>query len=210
MKLVFLGMPGSGKGTIGSLVKERQGFNHISTGDLLREAVKNQNIFGVKAKNYMDEGKLVPDDIVLELLKERILELEDDAKILLDGYPRNVEQARVLKDIVKIDRVVNLVLDKEMLQKRLGGRRSCPNCKKGYNIHFMPPKKNEILCDDCDSELIQRDDDKDEVIEKRFDAYYQETEPLIDFYKNEGILNEVELTNELEDNYNKIKDILGF
>lgn len=208
MKVIFLGMPGTGKGTMGSVVKEKHGFEHISTGDLLRNAIANQTETGMKAKEFYDRGELVPDEIVLELLKEKIQQLEEDAKILLDGYPRNVEQAKVLKEIVDIDKVINLTLDKNLLMKRLNGRRNCPNCKKIYNIYSRQPKE-EGMCDDCGTELIQRDDDKDEIINSRLDTYNKETFPLIEFYNNEGILQNVELTNDFEDNYSKVKEALG-
>ena len=208
MKIILLGMPGTGKGTIGGLVKERHGFEHISTGDLFREAISNKTEAGMKAKEFYDKGSLVPDEITLELLKEKIQQLGEDAKILFDGYPRNIEQAKVLKEIVDIDKVINFSLDKERLVKRLSGRRNCPDCKRTYNIFIRKPKE-EGKCDDCGTELVQRDDDKEEVIGNRFETYNKETAPLIEFYDHEGILQSVELTDELEDNYSKIKDALG-
>ena len=191
MKIIFLGPPGSGKGTYASRVQAKFGWPQISTGDLLREEVKKNTEIGKKADSYMKEGKLVPDEIVLSILKERVS--QDDCKngFILDGFPRTIEQAKELEKITGIDVVVNLMVPKEIIIDRLSSRRVCRKCGAVYNIKSMKPKVDGI-CDKCGGELYQRKDDTIEVIEKRFEIYHEQTAPLIDFYKDRGILIDVE------------------
>ncbi|HDM43608.1 MAG TPA: adenylate kinase [Candidatus Woesearchaeota archaeon] len=181
MIIVFFGPPGSGKGTIASIVKKELGIPHISTGDLLREEVKKGTELGIKAKSYMDRGELVPDDLVLEVLKRRIEKPDCKNGFILDGYPRNVEQAKTLDRMFKIDYIFNFVLSEEEIIKRLSNRRVCPKCGAIYNLISMPPKTPGI-CDKCGAALIQRDDDKPQAIRERLEVYKKQTEPVLEYY----------------------------
>ncbi|ACN99081.1 adenylate kinase (ATP-AMP transphosphorylase) (AK)(Superoxide-inducible protein 16) (SOI16) [Sulfurihydrogenibium azorense Az-Fu1] len=207
--IIFLGPPGAGKGTQSQLLKERDNFVQISTGDLLREAVKSQTSLGIKAKQFMDEGKLVPDDLIIDLISEKLEEFKDK-NIIFDGFPRTVPQAEALKTLLdkkdrKIDAVILFEIDDEEVVKRLSGRRICPNCGAVYHIIFNPPK-NDNLCDKCGTPLIQRDDDKEEVIRKRLSVYHSQTAPLIDYYKD--ILLKIDATKPPEEVYKTIKSVL--
>lgn len=207
--VIFVGPPGAGKGTQSALLSERLGFIQISTGDLLREAVKNKTQLGVKAKVYMDKGELVPDDLIIAMMDEKLEELKND-NVILDGFPRTVNQAKALDELLlKKNRQLNSVIlfqisDEEVI-KRLSGRRVCPNCGAVYHIVYNPPKE-EGICDKCGSSLIQRDDDKEEVIKKRLEVYHQQTLPLIDYYKDKLVT--IDATQEKEYIYNKIISML--
>lgn len=191
MNLIFLGPPGVGKGTIAKEIVKQKGIPQISTGDLLRAAVKEKSELGKKAKEYMDAGKLVPDDLVINLLKERIS--RDDCKngFILDGFPRTIPQAEALEGEVKIDNVLNFKAKDKTIIQRLSGRRTCKSCNAIYHLENIPPKV-EGKCDKCKGELFQRDDDKPEAIKKRLEVYQKQTAPLIDYYKEKGILTDIE------------------
>jgi adenylate kinase len=192
MNLIFLGPPGVGKGTVAKHVTKEKSIPQISTGDLLRAAVKQGSELGKQAKEYMDSGKLVPDNLIINLMKERIL--EDDCKngFILDGFPRTIPQAEALNNSdVKIDQVLNFKAKEETIIQRLSGRRTCKSCNAIFHITNIPPK-TEGICDKCQGELFQRDDDKPEAIKKRLEVYKQQTEPLIEFYKKEEILTDIE------------------
>lgn len=208
MRLVFLGAPGAGKGTQAKKLVEKYGIPQISTGDILRAAVAAGTTLGKEAKSYMDKGELVPDSVVIGLVKERIA--QDDCKkgYILDGFPRNTAQAEALDKVLAemkapLDAVVDVDVDRDILMKRLTGRRTCKNCQQMYNIYFSPPKK-EGICDKCGGELFQRDDDKEETIRKRLEVYEAQTKPLIDYYSKKGILKSVSGTGSIEEIFNSI------
>ncbi len=188
MKLMIIGPQGSGKGTQAKLLEKKYGIPHIATGDLLREAVKDGTELGLKIKDILERGELVPDEIVISLIKEELKRNKDG--FILDGFPRTLEQAKALDKITKLDKVIDIIVsDKESI-KRISGRRSCPKCGLVFHVITNKPKKAGV-CDDCGSGLIQRDDDKEEVIKKRLKIYHEETSLLEDFYRNEEILEEV-------------------
>ncbi len=193
MKLIFLGPPASGKGTYAQRVGPKLGILQISTGDLLREAVKAGTDAGKKADAYMQAGDLVPDELVIELLKERIAKPDCEKGFILDGFPRTIPQAEALEKVTAIDRVVNLVVPESVVLYRLGGRKSCGKCQRVFNTNTLPPKE-EGKCDDCGGDLIQRKDDTEEVIKDRLKVYNEKTAPLIDYYKNKGIVVDIECT----------------
>ena len=196
MNLVLLGAPGAGKGTQAKFIAREYDILHISTGDMLRSAVANETELGIKAKEYMDRGELVPDEVVIGIVKERLLEKDCEKGFILDGFPRTVAQADALKGALvraekRIDVALNIEVSEEELVKRLTGRRSCKNCGKVYHIVFNPPK-NEGLCDVCGEELYQRDDDTVETVKNRLKVYWNQTAPLIGYYRGEGILKTVD------------------
>jgi len=191
MNIVLFGPPGSGKGTQAKMLAERYGIPHISTGDILREHLKNKTKLGLEAKAYMDRGALVPDDILIGIIKDRLSQPDCTSGFLLDGYPRTLPQADALSVILnemgkKLDVVLNIDVPDEELIKRLAGRRMC-SCGASYHILFNPPKQ-EGICDRCGKPLYQRDDDKEEAIVNRLEVYKHQTQPLIEYYTNEGLM----------------------
>ena len=192
MKLILLGAPGAGKGTQAEVICEELKIPAISTGNIIREAVKNGTPMGAKAKTYMEKGALVPDDVVIGIIKERLV--QDDCKggFILDGFPRTVPQAEALDAMgVAIDRVVEISVPDEAIEKRLGGRRVCGSCGSSYHMEHKPPNQ-EGVCDKCGGELILRKDDQPETIRDRLKVYHDQTEPLKDFYQGKGILRVVD------------------
>ncbi len=191
MNLVFLGPPGAGKGTIASQAKKHYDIPHISTGDLFRNHIKNETELGKQVKAILSGGDLVPDSITIAMVKERLA--EDDAKkgFILDGFPRTIAQAEALKEMTVLDAVVNFELGREEVIKRLSGRRMCKSTGKIYHLIYDPPKK-EGVDDETGESLIQRDDDKPEAIAHRLDVYLAQTEPLIAYYKNAGLLVDID------------------
>ncbi|HDH02116.1 MAG TPA: adenylate kinase [Nitrospirae bacterium] len=213
MRIVLLGAPGAGKGTQAKKLVEKYGIPQISTGDILRKAVADGTPLGKEAKAYMDKGELVPDSVVIGLVKERLT--RDDCKkgFILDGFPRNTAQAEVLDKVLNETNIPLQValcvdVDMEILMKRLTGRRTCRQCGQMYNIYFSPPQK-ESVCDKCGGELYQRDDDKEETIRRRLEVYEAQTAPLIEYYKNKGILKTVEGTGDIDEIFANICSILG-
>ncbi len=209
MKIVMLGAPGAGKGTQAVNIAKEFGIPHISTGDIFRANIKNETELGMKAKSYMDKGALVPDDITIGMLLDRIVDNDCKNGFVLDGFPRTIPQAESLKAALslqdtKIDHAVDIEVPDEAITKRMGGRRSCPKCGGTYHIVFNAPKK-EGICDNCGTELVQRADDKPETVLERLKTYHEQTQPLIDFYKNEGVLTEVDGTKKPDE---VLKDIL--
>ncbi|MFC1666166.1 adenylate kinase [Nanoarchaeota archaeon] len=190
VKKIFLGAPGSGKGTYSSRISPILKIPHISTGDLLRENVKNKTKIGLKAQDYMNKGLLVSDEIIINMIKERIEQEDCKNGFILDGFPRTIAQAEALKKIIGIDVVIKINVPNEVIIERLSGRITCGKCGKIYHKKFIIPKK-EGVCDKCEGKIIEREDDKEEAVKKRLEIYEESTKPLIDFYKNLGILKEI-------------------
>ena len=198
MNIVLLGPPGVGKGTYAGKLSERYGIPHISTGDILREEIKRDSELGRKVKKYVERGELVPDSIIIEVIKERLATGDCRKGFILDGFPRTLNQARALDNIVRVDVVFNFVAPKEVIIERLSGRRICRKCGAIYHIRYKPPKKPGV-CDICGGELYQREDDKPEVIERRLEVYKEQTAPLIDYYSKKGLLVDIDASKEVDE-----------
>jgi len=203
MRLVLLGPPGAGKGTQASAIVEKYNIPHISTGDIFRANIKEGTALGQEAKAYMDKGLLVPDELVVSIVKDRLLKDDCTEGFLLDGFPRTVGQAEALdseldKMGIKLDRVININADPEILIERAVGRRICRECGATYHVKYNPPKV-EGVCDKDGGELYQRDDDTEETVTTRINVYMEQTEPLIDYYKNQGLLLDVDGTKTIEE-----------
>lgn len=208
MRIVLLGAPGAGKGTQAKKLIERYAIPQISTGDVLRKAVADGTDLGIEAKAFMDKGQLVPDSIVIGLIEEILMNECCKKGFILDGFPRNTSQAETLDKMLNslkmpIGKALIVDVPREDLMKRLTGRRTCKNCNQMYNIYFSPPLKDGI-CDKCGSELYQRDDDKEETIKKRLDVYDLQTVPLINYYKNKGILKAVSGTGSIDEIFKEV------
>ena len=197
MKIVMLGAPGAGKGTQAKMIASKYGIPHISTGDIFRANIKNGTELGKKAKTYMDQGALVPDELTLELIMDRFK--QDDCKngYVLDGFPRTIPQAEALEKVAALDCALLLDVPDKFIEERMTGRRVCPKCGRTYHVTNIPPKVAGI-CDDCGTELVQRDDDSPETVRARLRVYHDQTEPLVDFYKGRGILKVVDGRQELD------------
>lgn len=213
MKIIMLGAPGAGKGTQAKQIAAKYSIPHISTGDIFRANIKNGTELGKKAKEYMDQGLLVPDELTCDLVMDRIA--QDDAKsgFVLDGFPRTIPQAEALDAALtkigqKMDFAIDVDVPDENIINRMSGRRACLNCGATYHIVSIPPKK-EGICDTCGKELVLRDDDKPETVKKRLDVYHDQTQPLIDYYKKQGILQSVSGTQPMEKVFEDITAILG-
>jgi adenylate kinase len=187
INIILLGPPGAGKGTQAKSLAQELNLLHISTGDLLRENVKNNTSLGIKAKEYMEKGELVPDELINDMIKEKLSSLDNKGGFVLDGYPRNVKQAEFLDNLLKNYNqktfVIYLKVSERVMLERLSGRRICSNCQSIYHLKNMPPKKDSI-CDICGGKLYQRPDDQEEVIKKRYAVYLKETQVLLDYYKD--------------------------
>ncbi len=204
-RIVLLGPPGSGKGTQAERLEDELGFVRISTGDLLREAVRNQTELGKQAKGFMDKGQLVPNELVIGLMKEKIDKLEGG--YILDGFPRTVEQADVLESITSIDHAINLDVDDEELVSRLTKRRSCPECNAVFHLLYKKPQ-TEGVCDRCNGELYQRSDDSEDTVRNRLNVYRESTFPLIDFYEKRGVLRNIDGIGDIDDIFQAIEALL--
>ncbi|MBU4310906.1 adenylate kinase [bacterium] len=187
MRIILLGPPGAGKGTQSRTITKKLGIPHISTGDILRQASSQKTPLGLKAKNYMDRGHLVPDDLMINLIKERIKREDCKKGFLLDGFPRTIPQAEALEKISHIDKVIKLRIESEVAVERLSGRRTCKDCGAMYHVIYISPKR-EGICDKCGGELIIREDDRKEAILERLEVYREETRPLIKYYEKKGLL----------------------
>ncbi|MBO4881941.1 MAG: adenylate kinase [Lachnospiraceae bacterium] len=213
MKIIMLGAPGAGKGTQAKMIAEKYSIPHVSTGDIFRANIKNGTELGKQAKEYMDAGKLVPDELTVKILLDRVA--QDDCKngYVLDGFPRTIPQAEVLEDALnklgdKIDYAVNVDVPDENIVRRMSGRRACLKCGATYHIEHIPPKQ-EGICDTCGSELVLRDDDKPETVLNRLKVYHDQTQPLIDFYTERNVLKTVDGTKDMKDVFADIISILG-
>ena len=200
--IVLLGPPGSGKGTQGEMLSEKLGYVRLSTGDILREAVRNGTELGKKAKTYMDSGALVPNDLIIGLMKEKIAQAEGG--VILDGFPRTVEQADALDQQLQVDLALNLDVPDEELINRLTKRRSCPDCNAVYHLIYNPPKA-EGVCDKCGAKLYQRDDDKEETVANRLKVYRENTMPLIGYYEKKGVLVTIKGVGSIDEIYAQVE-----
>lgn len=203
MRVVFLGPPGAGKGTVAKLLSRRHALPHISTGDLLRAHIREKTGLGKKAASYVETGKLVPDDLVIEMMRERLLEADASRGFILDGFPRTEGQAQALGTMLQeegmaLDHALNFEVTDETILKRLAGRRTCERCGEIYHVTNIPPKR-EGRCDRCEGTLIQREDDKAETILKRLEVYRKETAPVIGYYGKEGLLRSISGDLEMRD-----------
>ncbi|KPV40975.1 adenylate kinase [Thiohalorhabdus denitrificans] len=201
-RMVLLGPPGAGKGTQGQMLSQRLGIPQIATGDILRNAVANGTDIGLKAKSYMDAGDLVPDEIMVEIIRERLQEPDAQQGYILDGFPRTVAQAEALDEMLeaigqRLDRVVHVDVDNETLVERLSGRLICRDCGATYHVRFHPPAKDRV-CDECGGELYQREDDQEETVRSRLEVFAERTQPLVDYYRQQGIYHKVDGDREPE------------
>ncbi len=213
MKIIMLGAPGAGKGTQAKRIAEKYTIPHISTGDIFRANIKEGTELGKKAKTYMDQGLLVPDELVVDLVVDRVQQDDCANGYVLDGFPRTIPQAESLDAALaklndKVDYAINVEVPDENIIKRMSGRRACLSCGATYHIEHIPPKV-EGVCDTCGKELVLRDDDKPETVKKRLDVYHEQTQPLIDYYNGKNILKEVDGTQDMSDVFNDIVKILG-
>lgn len=211
--LILLGPPGAGKGTQASRIVAEYGIPHISTGDILRTAVKNQTQLGLEAKKYMDAGDLVPDSVVIGLVKDRLQEKDTAKGFLMDGFPRTIPQAealdRALDELGRaVTKTVVILVDEEELVKRLTGRRICRECQTPFHVMFNPPAE-EGVCDRCGGELYQRDDDTEATVRNRLEVYRNQTEPLIDYYDGQGVVARVDGAKAPDEVYEEIRAALG-
>ncbi|MCM1112919.1 MAG: adenylate kinase [Muribaculum sp.] len=213
MKIIMLGAPGAGKGTQAKMIAEKYGIPHVSTGDIFRANIKNGTELGMEAKKYMDQGLLVPDELTVKILLDRVAQPDCEKGYVLDGFPRTIPQAEVLDKALSelgdaIDYAINVDVPDENIVKRMSGRRACVTCGATYHIEHVPPRK-EGVCDKCGSELVLRDDDKPETVLNRLKVYHEQTQPLIEFYTAKGVLKTVDGTVDMQDVFGAITDILG-
>ena len=212
MNLLIIGAPGAGKGTMSDLIINTYHLVHVSTGDMLRAAVKAGTPVGLKAQEYMNKGALVPDEVIHDIIVERLSADDMEAGFLFDGYPRTVNQAQDLDSILKevgkkIDCVINMNIEDEELVKRITGRRLCPVCGEIFNIYYKAPEK-EGICDKCGAELIQRKDDNLESLTVRLEEYHKNTQPVIEYYEESGLVKHVDATKSVEGVFDEIRSVL--
>lgn len=208
-----MGLPGAGKGTQAEKIVQKYGIPHISTGDMFRAAIKDETELGLKAKSFMDKGELVPDEVTIGIVRERLAKDDCVKGFLLDGFPRTVAQAEALENILaqlgkKIDYVINVEVDKEILMDRLTGRRICKDCGATYHLVFNPPAQSGI-CDRCNGELYQRADDNEATVQNRLDVNIKQTKPLLDFYESKGYLRNINGQQEIDKVFSQLDELLG-
>ena len=214
MRLVLLGPPGAGKGTQARMLEKRLNTPQVASGDLLRSAVRSRTALGLQAKRYMDKGALVPDDLVLKLIDERLNKPDATAGFILDGFPRTVEQAETLAGMLKdrgdrhLDKVIAIIVPDDEIVKRISGRRTCKNCGAMYHLIYDPPR-NHNLCNNCNGELYQRDDDAEDTVRMRLDVYAAATRPLLEYYGRAGLLTQINGIGRPEEIQQRILDALG-
>ena len=213
MNILFMGPPGAGKGTQAERIVNKYNLPHIATGDMFRAAMANQTELGIIAKKFYDEGNLVPDDVTIGIVRERLSEADCQNGFLLDGFPRTVEQAKALDEIMlnlskKIEYVINIDVIFDVLLERLVGRRICKDCGSTYHTYFNPPK-SEGICDKCSGELYQRKDDSKETVSERLNVYMEQTRPLLDYYEATGNLVHINGLNEIDAVFADIEKVLG-
>lgn len=213
MKIIMLGAPGAGKGTQAKRIAEKYGIPHISTGDIFRANIKEGTELGLKAKEYMDQGLLVPDEVTIGMLLDRIHQADCKNGYVLDGFPRTIPQAESLNKALAdmgeaIDFAIDVDVPDENIVNRMGGRRACLKCGATYHVEYAAPKA-EGVCDACGSDLVLRDDDKPETVQKRLTVYHDQTQPLIEYYKGQGVLHSVDGTQAMEAVFESITGILG-
>ncbi len=213
MKIIMLGAPGAGKGTQAKMIAEKYSIPHVSTGDIFRANIKNGTELGMEAKKYMDQGLLVPDELTVKILLDRVAQEDCANGYVLDGFPRTIPQAEVLDKALTelgdaIDYAINVDVPDENIVRRMSGRRACLACGATYHIEHIPPKA-EGICDTCGEKLVLRDDDKPETVLNRLKVYHDQTQPLIDFYTAKGVLKSVDGTVDMNDVFHSIVEILG-
>jgi adenylate kinase len=208
VNIILLGPPGVGKGTHAKMFTQDLGIPQISTGDMLRQNIKRGTPLGLKAETFINAGELVPDEVVIAMVRERLQANDCDHGYILDGFPRTVAQAEALSGFARIDAVVNLIASQEVIMGHLTGRRVCKDCGSTYHIRRL--KENQTMCQACGGTLIHRDDDKPETIANRLNVYHRQTEPLIGYYRGKGLLKDVVVEGKLEDNHALIMKALGF
>ena len=213
MKIIMLGAPAAGKGTQAKMIADKYKVPHVSTGDIFRANIKNGTELGKEAKQYMDKGLLVPDELTVKILLDRVAQADCENGYVLDGFPRTIPQAEVLDKALtelgdKIDYAIDVNVPDENIIKRMSGRRACLACGATYHIEHIPPKK-EGVCDRCGEALVLRDDDKEETVKNRLNVYHEQTQPLIEYYTGKGILKEVDGTVPMDQVFEAITDILG-
>ena len=209
MKIIMLGAPGAGKGTQAKMIAEKYGIPHVSTGDIFRANIKNGTELGRQAKQYMDQGLLVPDELTVKILLDRVAQEDCRDGYVLDGFPRTIPLDEALGKLGEtIDYAVNVDVPDENIVKRMSGRRACLKCGATYHVEHIPPKK-EGVCDSCGSELVLRDDDRPETVQNRLKVYHDQTQPLIEYYTGKGALRTVDGTRDMQDVFRSIVEILG-
>lgn len=213
MNLILVGPPGAGKGTQAKLISKKNNIPHISTGDIFRKNIKEKTPLGIEAKSFIDKGQLVPDDVTIAIVEDRLIQEDCKDGFLLDGFPRTVKQAEALDSFLKgmgkkIDRVLLIDVPANFILERMTGRRVCQSCGSSFHIKFNPPKVDEI-CDNCGSQLIQRKDDSEQTVKERLDVYERQTQPLVQYYSNRRALSAVNGTGSIDQVFESVCNILG-
>jgi len=212
VKIVLLGAPGAGKGTLAGMITEKYKIPHISTGDIFRDNIRAMTPLGIIAKSYIDKGELCPNDVTIDLVKDALVKPEFATGFILDGFPRTIVQAKALDDMlkdngIKLAMALNIVASDDSIILRITGRRVCPHCGAPYHIEYIKPKVDNV-CDICSTPLIQREDDNAETIKLRLKTYHKKSEPLVDYYRKKGLLVEIESTHGVDESWNKLQKVL--